>query len=140
MKPKGISRSLVVALMFAFLLTGCTASQPTYSVLDSAAESEDALPETLPSSVGNSADLATSRLVGEYDGVPLWLLPGRESSTVCLLAFPNDDDWVMGCAGDTGAGAMEGPTGKYTYQPDGFPAPQDATRISTNVYAVDQTR
>lgn len=138
MKSKGISRLFAIGLMLTLLLAGCGITPSTYSILDSKAESEDALPDALPSYAGDSADLATSRFVGEYDGTSLWLLRGEESSTVCLLAFPNVDEWVMGCGGDTDAGAMEGPTGKYVYQPDGLPAPQDATRVSANVYAIDQ--
>lgn len=139
MERTGIFKPIAIGLVFVFLLTGCAPDEPKYAIFDSTADSEDAVPDALPSYAGDSADLTTSRFVGEHDGVPLWLLRGREGSTVCLLAFPDAVDWVMGCGGESGPGGMEGPSGEYVFQPDGLPAPEDASRISTNVYAVEPT-
>ena len=131
------SIALVMAVALAFVVTGCTAPGPSYSILDREATSEDVVPDALPAYAGDSAVLDTSRFVAERDGIRIWLLRGQESSTVCLLAFPGAEDWVMACGGDHAPASMSGPAGEYVYQPDGLPAPKDSTRISENVFAVD---
>lgn len=131
---------LVAAVLLTGLaLSGCSTPGNGYPILDREAQAVDKVPDTLPSYAGDNADLSTSRFVGEHDGTSLWLMKGTDATTVCLLAYPDAEGWVIGCgdmASQTGVG---GPEMQFLYQPDFAPAPEDSIEISENVYVADQT-
>ncbi|WP_045264631.1 hypothetical protein [Microbacterium oxydans] len=131
-----IAAVLTLALT-AVGLSGCTAFAPSYGVLDRDAEPEDALPDAVAEQdSGDAADLSSARLVGEHSGTSIWLLRGVEPGTVCVLAFPEDGVWGMGCGGNGAPVEMSGPAGHFVTVPDDYPTPDGATRVSDNVYAL----
>lgn len=118
-------------------LSGCTVFAPSYGVLDREAEPADAVPDAVAEQdSGDVADLSSARLVGEHSGSSIWLLRGVEQGTVCVLAFPGDDEWGMACGGEGAPVEMSGPAGHFVTVPDDYPAPDGATRVSDNVYAL----
>ncbi|MGV2901307.1 hypothetical protein ACNPM4_06475 [Microbacterium sp. AGC62] len=121
----------------AIALSGCTAFATNYAVLDRDAEAADSVPDgVVEQDSGDVADLSSARLVGEHSGSSIWLLRGVEPSTVCVLAYRDEDEWGMGCGGERGPVEMSGPAGHFTTVPDDYPTPDGATRISDNVYAL----
>lgn len=118
-------------------LSGCTVFAPSYGVLDREAEPADAVPDAVAEQdSGDVADLSSARLVGEHSGSSIWLLRGVEQGTVCVLAFPGDDEWSMACGGEGAPVEMSGPAGHFVTVPDDYPTPDGATRVSDNVYAL----
>lgn len=131
-----ITAGLVLALT-AMGLSGCTVFAPSYGVLDREAEPADAVPDAVAEQdSGDVADLSSARLVGEHSGSSIWLLRGVEQGTVCVLAFPGDDEWGMACGGEGAPVEMSGPAGHFVTVPDDYPTPDGATRVSDNVYAL----
>lgn len=131
-----ITAGLALALT-AMALSGCSAFAPSYGVLDRDAEPEDAVPDTVAEQDSEDvADLSSARLVGEHSGTSIWLLRGVEQGTVCVLAFPEDGVWGMGCGGKGAPVEMSSPAGHFVTVPDDYPTPDGATRVSDNVYAL----
>lgn len=128
----------VAGLLSVLVLAGCSSGNG-YPILDRGAEAADAVPNTLPDYAGNNADLSSSRFVGEHDGTSLWLMKGNDPATVCLLAYPDADGWVIGCSDMAGQSGVGGPGTQYVYQPDFAPAPEDSIEISANVYVPNQS-
>lgn len=132
-------RSSLVACAFVLLaattMTGCSFSSPSLSVLETDRVVEDELPP-LEAHAYESVDTATSRFVGEYEGVSLWVAQGTESPA-CLAAVLDDGDagpdWILSCGGLPIR--MSGVGHTFELRPDGAPAPEDMTRISENVFA-----
>jgi hypothetical protein len=122
-------------LGLAALLAGCSSSGATYSALDRDAESADELPGVVLEG-GGDIDVDTARFVGEHDGVSLWLALAERPDTVCLVVYPNDQDWVTGCGAEGGPIGVGGPAGDYVLIPDGAPAPEDSSQLTDNVYVV----
>lgn len=120
----------IVALGFC----SCAVSGPTYSVLAQDVQAEDALPEALPDYAGDEADLASARFVGEHDGSDLWLARAHDESRICLLAYADDDAWVLGCSGAGEPLGIGGVAGTFKVVPDGEPGPDGAVQISENLY------
>lgn len=102
-----------------------------FSDLEGDQDASDELPQ-LDDAFGD-VDAASSRSVGAHDGTLLWLARGAESSSVCLVAFAGGEDWVVSCGGDTLE--IDGAVGNFLVQPDDFPAPEGATKVSENVWA-----
>lgn len=127
------------ALLSVLLLAGCASFGNGYPILDRQPEAADEVPDTLPAHAGDDADLSSSRFVGEHDGTSLWLMRGKAPETVCLLAYPDADGWVLGCGDIAGQSGVGGPAAQYVYQPDFAPAPPDSIEISANVYVDDQS-
>ncbi|WP_270366263.1 hypothetical protein [Microbacterium algeriense] len=121
----------------AVALSGCTAFATSYDVLDREAEPADMVPDSVVAEdSGDVADLSSARLVGEHEGTSIWLLRGVEVGAVCVLAYPDNDLWLMACGGEQGPVELSGPAGHFVTVPDDYPTPDGATRISANVYAV----
>lgn len=125
--------AILLAASSAAVLSGCAASGASYAVLDRDAQAGDEIQVDLPAYAGDEADLSTSRYVGEHDGTSLWLMRGTDDSRVCLLAYAEDEKWVIGCGGETGLG-VGGVAGRFDVVPDGVPGPDGATQLSENVY------
>ncbi|MGH3691631.1 MAG: hypothetical protein ACRDT7_15885 [Microbacterium sp.] len=126
------------ALMLSVtVLSACTAFGPNYGVLDREATSGDAVPDAVTEQdSGDVADLSSARWVGEHSGSSIWLLRGVDQGSICVLAFPEGGEWGMACGGEGGPVEMSGPAGHFVTIPDDYPAPDGATRVSDNVYAL----
>lgn len=134
MRHRSSFAACVLALVAATTLTGCTFSSSSLSVLETDRVAEDELPP-LEAHAYEAVDTATSRFVGEYEGVSLWVAQGTESPA-CLAAVTEDGDgvpdWILSC------GAlpirMSGVGHTFELRPDGAPAPEEMTRVSENVF------
>jgi hypothetical protein len=130
----------VAATAVVGLTSGClsqAAQDPQYTDLSSESSARDT-PVELPDYALESFDLETIRWVGEREGTELWLAEGSDPFTVCLLAYPNETEWVSGCGGRGGGTSLSGSDGRtYVIVADGATAPSNATPISTNVYTTD---
>lgn len=116
-------------MLLMVFLAGCSSSGVSYALLDREAQSSDQLPEQV---IDGSADIDpnSSRFVGDHDGADLWLARAERADTVCLVVFPNEADWVVGCGAEGGGLGV----GDYMVVPDGSPSPDGATKLSDNVY------
>jgi hypothetical protein len=125
-----VSASVIGLMVF---VAGCSSSGVSYAVLDRDAQPSDQLPEQV---IAGSTDIdpSTARLVGDHDGVDLWLTRAETADTVCLVVFPNEADWVVGCGAEGGGLGVGGPSGDYLVVSDGSPSPDGATKLSENVY------
>ncbi len=123
-----------VAVLSVVALSGCTGVGPTYAVLDREAGARDEVPADLPGYAWDDVDQATARFVGEDEGTSLWLARARDDTSACLLAYGDEESWVLGCGGDGAPFSLGGVTGTFTVVPDGAPAPEGMTRVSENVY------
>jgi len=121
-----------LAVASVVLLAGCSAQQNAFTDLQGERGASDELPQ-LADHAYDDLDVSSSRFVGEHEGTSLWLAQGLEDSSVCLVADPGDDDWVVGCGG--GGTKVVGRAGSFEIVPDGVPAPEGATQVSENVYA-----
>jgi len=115
------------------LLAGCSSSGATYSVLDRQAGPDDELPSVV---VEGSDEITfdTARYVGEHDDTRLWLARAERPDTVCLIVYPNDREWVVGCGAEGGAIGVGGPSGDFVVTPDGAPVPDDSLKVADNVF------
>ncbi|MFJ6550452.1 hypothetical protein [Microbacterium sp. NPDC091676] len=123
-----------VAVLSVVALSGCTGVGATYAVLDREAGARDEVPADLPGYAWDDVDQATARFVGEDEGTSLWLARARDDTSACLLAYADEESWVLGCGGDGAPFSLGGVTGTFTVVPDGAPAPEGMTRVSENVY------
>lgn len=127
---------LTVALSaVAFALAGCTATGDTYSVLEQEAQPEDEVPSDLPSYAWDDADPTSARFVGEEEGTSLWLARASDDTGTCLLAYVDEETWVLGCGGDGAPFRVGGIAGSFTVIPDGAHPPDGMAAISENVYS-----
>lgn len=127
----------IVLAFSAAVLSGCTAFATGYAVLDREAEGADALPDAfIEQDPADIADLSSARYVGEHSGSSLWLLRGLDQGSVCILAYRDETAGIMGCGSEGGPVEMSGPAGHFVTVPDDYPTPDEATRISDNVYAL----
>ncbi|WP_156784783.1 hypothetical protein [Microbacterium sp. BH-3-3-3] len=136
MKSPRFARAAVVVSIATIALTGCSAGAASYAILDRAPQPSDDTPASLPDYASENMDLSTARYVGEHDGTKLWLGEGKDTSTVCLLAYPDDESWLIGCGSEGEVDGTE--VGRFRFQPDGDPAPEGGTEISANVFAFRQ--
>lgn len=136
MKASRIALAVSLASLVTVVLSGCSGTTGGYAILDRPADSNDSVPSAVHDDEVDTMDLSTSRYVGENDGTQLWLGRGQDASTVCLLAYPNDESWVIGCAGP-GRSTVDGSVaGRFVFQPDGYSTPEDSTAISDNVFFI----
>lgn len=129
------SALIVSTLGLTLTLAGCSSSGVSYSILDREADAADELPAAVLATT-DEIDGSTSQLAGEYDGSTFWLASAVRPDTVCLVVYPNEDDWVATCGAEGGPIGVGGPSGNYILGPDGMPAPEDATQVADNVYVV----
>lgn len=115
-------------------LSGCSTAADNFSDLQTEREPEDELPVLSGEDVRDTVDVSTSRYVGEYQGTSLWIAEGIQDSSICLIPVRGTSEWVVACGGNAGVGSR-GPTGSFTVIPDGVPVPENATKVSENVYA-----
>jgi hypothetical protein len=132
MRPARTALAVTVMTALAIGLSGCLDGGSGFAVLDRPAESADALPTDLPDYAFDNLDPESARFVADHDGVELYLTRGADSG-ICLLAYPNAEDWVVGCSGGRWL-KVGGRSTKYEVRADGAPAPEGATALSANVY------
>lgn len=118
------------ALMTLLTLSACTAG-PQYSDLSRAATSDDAWPSSLPKYAAANLDRGTSRLVGHDGTRSLYLASSTDPPDgVCLLIYPDNDNWVIGCGRD----GLSVSGGGHTYTVRSDRSPDGGNAISKNVY------
>lgn len=122
-------------IVFAALLVGCSPSGATYSVLDRAAESVDEPPSVVTDS-GDDIAASSARFVGEHEGAQLWLARSTTANGICLIVYPNSQDWVAGCTNAGGPLEVSGPAGAFVVLPDGSPTPDGTSQLTDNVFVV----
>jgi hypothetical protein len=121
-----------IAVLMSVALSGCAATGADYSDLSLDATPDDAWPSSLPAYASEHIDVASSRLVGRDGATSLYLVRSTESQhDVCLLVYPNDNDWMVGC-GQDGLSVDRGGSSTYVVRSDG--SPRDGNAISDNVY------
>ncbi|WP_299519172.1 hypothetical protein [uncultured Serinicoccus sp.] len=131
MQVRGWARA--AALTVATLVMTSCASADGFADLEREAQSGDAPPveADMPQDAGVLPD--TSRLVGTHEGVDLGLARTSEDG-VCLLMYPDEEDWVWGCTERTPLTVANG-SRSFVVVRDGEEAPDGATQVSDNVYA-----
>lgn len=135
MKSRMLATLPVAVACLGVLLGGCAWSGASYEVLDRDRQASDELPEVVAAG-SDDMDADSARFIGEHDGVEFWLARTDAPESVCLVVYPNDTDWVTGCGAYGGQLGVGGPSGDYLLMPDGLPAPEDATKLTENVYLV----
>ncbi|MFS2240723.1 hypothetical protein [Microbacterium sp. OR16] len=133
-KARGL---LVITLVASGILvfSGCSASvKDDFADLRKPHTSQDKLP-ALDEDPIETINFSTARYVGEHKGTSLWIAEGIEASSVCLVALVGDSEGSIACGGTSGV-ASQGPAGSFAVIPDGVPVPDNAMKISENVYAI----
>lgn len=121
----------VAALATVFTLAAC-ATGPAYSDLERAATAEDAWPIELPAHASEGLDAESSRLVAHDGATALYLATASTpDADVCLLVYPDTENWVVGCGTD-GMSLGGGGNSSYIVRSDG--ALTGSTALSANVY------
>ncbi|QFG68403.1 hypothetical protein [Ornithinimicrobium pratense] len=115
------------------VLTSC-ASTDGFSDLDRERQANDSPPETLDFADDDEILLDSSRSVGTYEGAELWLARTSDDG-VCLIAYTDEMDWVVGCS-DIPPLGVSGSPGSFIVVSDGQDPPENATRISDNVFGL----
>ncbi len=113
------------------VLTSC-ASTDGFSDLDRGRQAGDSVPDVVAFPVDVEIVPESSRSVGAHEDAGLWLARTADDG-VCLLVYPDHEDWVVGCS-DTPPLTVSGPAGSFTVVSDRQDPPQNATRISDNVF------
>lgn len=134
LKARGL---LVITLVTSGILvfSGCSASvKDDFTDLRKPHTSQDKLP-ALDEDPIETINFSTARYVGEHEGTSLWIAEGIEASSVCLVALFGDSEGSIACGGTSGV-ASQGPAGSFAVIPDGVPVPDNAMKISENVYAI----
>ncbi|KQR39681.1 hypothetical protein ASF80_09895 [Microbacterium sp. Leaf159] len=132
MRHRSSTAACAIALISLTALTGCSFTSTTLAVFETDRVAEDELPPLEEDSY-SPVDVESSRYVGEYEGVSLWIAKGTDSST-CLVAITDpEDDWGIGCGGLPTRISGSGHT--FEVRADDWPAPEGMTRVSDNVYA-----
>ncbi|MGO3146639.1 MAG: hypothetical protein ACTIJ6_03070 [Leucobacter sp.] len=128
-----------VAVFCVLVAAGCATSESGFSDLESEPSEADVLPAVILDSVGPESpmDPDSVRFVKDYGGVSFWVAAGKSTAIGCLIVYPNDQEWVVGCGGSIGETKLSGPSGTYSLVPDGTsPSKESAVQISKNVYSL----
>ncbi|WP_127791847.1 hypothetical protein [Agromyces sp. LHK192] len=126
--------SVVAVVLSVAVLSGCVQPGSGFAALERDRTAGDEVPTDLPDHAFGEADLSSSRLVGSHNDSDLYLLRSNDRRSVCLLAYPNDTEWVVSC-GQGGSGfGLGGPAGDFIVRPDHTPAPDGYVAVASNVY------
>lgn len=130
--PMKRARALA-SITLIFVTAGCAPASPGLADLDQAPTVDHPLPAGLPPYATEDLDLESVRWVGEHDDADLWLASHRDEDSWCVIAYPDADDWVVGCGG--GVTRASGPDGTtYSIVPDGMSAPNGSIAVSENLF------
>lgn len=135
--PVIVRGALTVALVATVVgLSGCSSSSATtFSDLEKTPSLRHPVPTTLPAYALQDVQAESIRWIGTQDETELWLGEGKTESTVCLLVYPNDEEWTVGCGGTTGVNSSTGADGTtFAVVPDGMKAPSGYVAVSDNVF------
>jgi hypothetical protein len=126
---KRVLLASAMAFTASIALSACT-SDDAYSDMRGEATDEDAWPSSLPAYASDGLDVDSARLVGQDDGSSVYLVKSDQPlGQLCLLIYPDDENWVVGCSGSglrVGNGAST-----YILHSDG--SPSEGVAISENV-------
>lgn len=122
----------IVAACAGLALSGCAFAGDRYAALDREPDANDAVPTELPFDAWDTADPSTARFIADHEQTRLWLMRGTADADVCLLMYPDDGEWAIGCGGGQLTTSFRGQS--FTVVPDGATIPDTATVISDNVY------
>jgi hypothetical protein len=113
-------------------LSGCATGEG-FSDLSRKSTADDEWPSSLPEYAAENVNADSSRLVGHDGSTALYLAESTgPGGGVCLLIYPDDENWVVGCGTN---GVSVGGCGNPTYTVRGDGAPDgDENAISENVY------
>lgn len=135
--PMKLTMSLL-PITLILVTSGCTSSGTGLADLDQAPTVDHPLPAELPSYATEDLDRESIRWVGEHDGADLWVASHQDDDTSCVIAYPDADDWIVGCGG--GVTRAAGPDGiTYSIVPDGMSAPDGFTAVSENVFVAPRS-
>lgn len=97
--------TLALASMLALGLTGCSPAFLTPSALDEPATPRDSIPSSMvePLQAGEGedaivADVGSSRLIGTWSGVDVYLMRASTNDYYCALVYEDDDSWGQTCS------------------------------------------
>ncbi|MCY7326413.1 MAG: hypothetical protein LH605_09835 [Microbacteriaceae bacterium] len=103
MSSRGATLALASTLLVT--LTGCAPAFLTPSALDEPATPSDSLPlstvDPLQADEGADAivaDVDSSRLIGTWSGVDVYLMKASTKDYYCAVVYEDDDSWVQGCS------------------------------------------
>lgn len=125
----------MAAVGVALALAGCSGPGATYAVFDRDAQPADEVPQTISAHAWEEADPATARFAGEHDETSVWITQGGDGARVCVVAYADEDAWVVACGPFGSRLGVDGLAGSFTVLPDGAPSPSGMTQVSENVYA-----
>lgn len=95
--------TLALAATLLVALTGCSPAVPAPSALDRPAAPDDSLPSSMVESLKVEQDLVadvdTSRLIGTWSGVDVYLMRSNTADLYCSLLYLNDESWTSSCSG-----------------------------------------
>lgn len=95
--------TLALAATLLVALTGCSPAVPAPSALDRPAAPNDSLPSSMVESLKVEQDLVadvdTSRLIGTWSGVDVYLMRSNTADLYCSLLYLNDESWTWSCSG-----------------------------------------
>ena len=95
--------TLALAATLLVALTGCSPAVPAPSALDRPAAPDDSLPSSMVESLKVEQDLVadvdTSRLIGTWSGVDVYLMRSNTADLYCSLLYLNDESWMSSCSG-----------------------------------------
>lgn len=133
MHPSLWRRTVPTAVVLATAATplAACASGDGFGDLARQAQANDPLPEAVTFSDIEIAP-ESSRMVGTHEGTDLWLVR-TETGGVCLLAYPDEEEWVAGCSDGTPLN-VSGPAGSFTVIADGEEPPDGAAPVTENVF------
>ena len=117
------------------VLSGCV-GQAGFSDLDSPETTNPPFPDLPADALDDGVDAESARYIGSHGGAGLWLMKnGRDGA--CLLVYPSEEGWYMGCSDAPSTFGTSGQAGEFLVLPDEAPAPSEsAVKISDNVYAL----
>ena len=97
--------TLALTSMLVVSLTGCTPAFMTPSALDKPATPSDSLPprtfDPLQEDEGTDGvvpDVDSSRLIGTWSGVDVYLMRASTKDHYCALIYEDEDSWGQGCS------------------------------------------
>jgi len=128
----------LLPITLILITSGCTSASTGLADLDQAPAVDHPLPAELPSYATEDLDQESIRWVGEHDDADLWVASHRDEDTSCVIAYPDADNWIVGCGG--GVTRASGPDGiTYSIVPDGMSAPDGFIAVSENVFVAPQS-
>lgn len=119
-----------------FTLAGCVSSGgSSYSDLERAQTDADQLVGVVPPRVLDGVKEESTRFVGEFDELPIFIGSSVDGRSHCLLVNTspeNNDSWLVGRGGPSLAVSLQDDT-TFKLVPDGAVAKDDEQLVGVNV-------